>query len=537
MTTAHIIAGDLAANIEDRVVTGLLVPYGEVGQTNLGKFTIDGPGVISIPPDLSVLNANEYHKPTEPRARFLTITDTPAGMVVALKIGTNPEGDTLLAEIARKKAAGTPKALSVEVKDMVIRAGKAVSGMLTGAGFVDRGAFPSAILMAAAVDTDEEIEVDPDADPDTTTEDPAPIVEKFSEEFTDETGTHKRTTTTTTTVKGNTTTIETETVIEDPEEETPVPAAAVPTTLLASRPAKSDAVDLPTLYAAISAAAQDPDNSVLMAALADVKFNGTNAFGTGVVQPEFIGKMWAGRGFVRRVIPLLTPGTLTKFASTGYRVLVGPAVDVWAGNKAEIPTNSPTTEAVPYTSQRFAGGWDIAREFVDFGETEVIADFFRLAVDDYARKSDAYALAQIKAAATTGVVGTIPTGVGSGIAKIVRGALRVLAADAMPTFAIVAPDVYEQIIFTKEIDRLAFLNMALGLEEGTIAEFKIVSHTGMAAGTVLVGAKPAVKALELSDTPIRVSAMDLAKGGTDEALFGYVQIRPELPAALQLVTN
>lgn len=117
MTDVQILAGDLTANHEERVVTGLLLPYGELGNTNLGKFSVD-PGVFEIPPDVSVLMANEGHDQLEPRARFLTASETPAGIVSSFKIGANPEGDALLARIEEGRKNGKPMALSAEVKGL-----------------------------------------------------------------------------------------------------------------------------------------------------------------------------------------------------------------------------------------------------------------------------------------------------------------------------------------------------------------------------------------------------------------------------------
>jgi len=188
MTTTYIEAGNLTASLADRIVTGLLLPFGEVGRTNIGKFAIDGPGIIDIPNDVTVLQANLEHDQMEPVARILTATETPSGIVATFKVGENPEGDALLAEIEEGKVTGKLKALSAEVKNVVIKAGKAVSGVLTGAAFVNTGAFPGARVMAADTVDDETIaEVDQDIEEvDTTTD--AGVIETIEDEYTDENG-------------------------------------------------------------------------------------------------------------------------------------------------------------------------------------------------------------------------------------------------------------------------------------------------------------------------------------------------------------
>lgn len=537
MTTAQILAGNLTANLEERVVSGLLLPFGEIGQTNLGRFSVD-PGVIQIPSDLSTLMANEDHSQLEPRARFLTATETPAGIVASFKLGTNPEDNALLARIDEGRANGKPIALSAEVKGVLLKAGKAIGGKLTGAAFVARGAFASAALMAAAVDIE-----DPDAVTPAAPGEPTTTTEKFTEERTDGDGnTVKYTTTRTTVVDGDKTTITEKTVIEEPETpadgDEPVGNATVPGTLVASAPTGDTGKSLgkADLFAMIAEATRSGDDSTLMAALSDVKISGAGTLGLNTILPEFIGEVWSGKRFQRRVIPLLGSGTLTSLSQKGYRFVTKPEVSEWAGNKTAIPSNSPTTEPVDFAVQRFAAGWDIGREFFDFGETAVIEAFLRLAADSYAKKSDAYVLAQLLAGATAAVVGTLPTGVGAATASIIRGALRVIENDGTPNYAIVAPNLFEELAFTKKDDTLALLNLSLGLEEGQLDSFKIVPHSGMAASTVLVGDRLAASAYELPGSPIRVSAIDIVKGGIDEALHGYIQARIEYPLGLQLVT-
>jgi hypothetical protein len=60
-------AGSLYANAEDRIVSGLLLPYGEIGQTNLGRFSIEA-GTVNIPSDPDVVTLNVDHNREELQA-------------------------------------------------------------------------------------------------------------------------------------------------------------------------------------------------------------------------------------------------------------------------------------------------------------------------------------------------------------------------------------------------------------------------------------------------------------------------------------
>ena len=553
MTTTYIEAGNLTASLADRIVTGLLLPFGEVGRTNIGKFAIDGPGIIDIPNDVTVLQANLEHDQMEPVARILTATETPSGIVATFKVGENPEGDALLAEIEEGKVTGKLKALSAEVKNVVIKAGKAVSGVLTGAAFVNTGAFPGARVMAADTVDDETIaEVDQDIEEvDTTTD--AGVIETIEDEYTDENGdTWTRIITRTKVVDGDVVTIDehveltpmaAETQPEQTTEEPPVDAplnARVPETLKASATTverKAEA-SVSEVFNMISQARQTGDRR-LMAALEDVAISGSGAVGTATVVPQYVGELWNGRRFTRKVIPNLASAPLTSTTVTGWRFTTQPEVAAWAGNKADVPSNAPVAESYSVALQRFAGAWDIAREFVDFNQTDVLEAMMGYAVDSYAKQSDNYVLTQALTAVGAGTaVGTIPSGIAESLVKLVRGSLNVITqADALPTFAIVATDVYEELALIQTNNALEFLSMSLNLEGGDMEGFKIVPHASLDAGDVLVGARDAITVMELAGSPIRVNALDIAKGGVDEAVFGYVAARIDSTDGLSRIIN
>jgi hypothetical protein len=533
LETITIDAGTLEASEEDRTVTGLLVPYNEECRSNLGRFRV-GSGSFSIPADATVAGLNIEHIREDGVGRAATLSETEQGVVATFSIARTPEGDAALADVK----AGKRKHLSAEVANVQIKDGKAVGGRIFGAALVERPAFPSATLLAAAADTD--VPAEP-----LSPEDSDAVTEEESSTGADGTATHKTTTTKTDVdADGATTTTETVTTVTvtpaapeptEVESEATVPNATVPSTLNASAPAEK--VSKETFLATVSGAVSTQDPT-LMAALSDVKISGTGAVGTGVVVPEYVGEVWPGRQYQRKVIPLLTQGSLTSLTTQGWRFTQAPEVDTWQGNKANIPSNTPTTEPVTWDMQRFAGGWDIAREFIDFGETAVLDSFLRKAADSYAKKSDNWMLDKLLTGATVAPVGTgIPAGVGDGFAKIIRGALRVIASDATPSFALIAPDLYEEFMFTKKDDTLAFLTTTIGLEEGSLENFRIVPHSGVDAGEVLVGAREAAGAYEMAGSPIRINALDIARGGVDEALFGYIQCRIEYPTGLQLVTD
>lgn len=522
MTNTLIETGTFAIDEDARTLRGILLPWGEKSRPSVSNTQpiYFARGSVTLPRDPAVVTLNRSHDRFDPVGRATVLEDRPEGIYAEFKLANTEEADDYLSNPSKLRK------LSAEVTGIVRDAADTARGIkarLTGGALVSEGAFASAALFSVGEEVTEAAE-DPEAEQSETT---AEVIETPDE------------------------TVVVVTIPEaDPESEDEesegdaVADAKAPETLTAS------AKDMPqddvnALFKAITQNAKFGDPSALQAiaqrdgglfALNDVKISGANQVGTAVVQPQFVGELWSGRTFARKTIPLLGHGDLQSITVTGYRWTTKPEVDTWAGNKAAVPTNTPATEAYSVAVARFAGGHDVAREFLDFGVTEVLDSYTRHMVDSYARKSDAYALAQIVSGATTAAVGTLPSGVGSAIGKIVRGALRVINADALPSFAIVATDVFEELAFTKKDDVLAYLDLALGLEEGTLESFRIVPNAGMAAGTVLVGAKEAATVLELPDSPIRVNALDLVKGGYDEALFGYIAVKVDYPTGLQLVT-
>lgn len=527
MTDVKIEAGSLYANTEDRVVSGLLLPYGEIGKTNLGRFAVE-PSSIIIPNDPSVVTLNVQHDHEEPVGRAVTLADTDAGIVGTFKVANTPEGDTVLAEIAQ----GTRKKLSAEVKNVVIRAGKAVGGTLFGAAVVVEGAFPSASLLAElAEDTVEgeenvaedtlkaevlEVIPDPEGNVEEIVVDDLPeavVVDVVNPAD----GTVEQTTFVPENPTNNT------------QGETPMGAATAPETLQAAKSAPVSE-SLPTVMASLASAAKSGSRSLfaevvkrddakavtsLFAALSDVEYDSVGSAGINTHQPQWLGELWTGRTYERKFIPLIASGSMTALTMNAWRWTTKPAVSVWTGNKDAVPSNVPATESFEVTGVRYAGAHDWAREFRDFGRTDVIESALRGMTESYAKVTDLATINVLKAGATD----VVASGTGAWT-RIMDGVEAVLPT-AVPTFAVIATDLYRDLLLTSNNDALAYLTAGLGLEGGTAAGFSIVPSDQLDAGTVLVGAREAAISFELPGAPIRVEAENVAQGGFDLGLFGY----------------
>lgn len=464
----------LTANAEERVLEYLLLPFGEEGRTSAGRVTASA-GTLDVPEEIV---ANLEHDGTRPVAKSVYIREESDGLRAGFRIAETTAGNDLLVEATEGLRTG----ISVEIDNPVIRAGHLLGGALSGAGFVTTPAFPSAQLVAAdAGDVAEEEETENETEGN---EPEATNKEGEADVPTDE----------------NTT-------------------ATVPTgSLAARRNTNEDKTTANDLFRLLANAHKAGGARALTAALQDI----VPADILGMEQPQYVGELWDGKAYVRRIVPLFNHANLTSYTVQGWKWVTRPTVAPYTGNKAEVPSNSPTTEQVSISAERIAGAHDIDRKFRDFSDSEFFAAYYRAMTESYARVSDAQVAADILAVAPTVEAGTVPTDVPTGLSYVVDGALAILAAtDTMPTFALVPADLWRGIVLTPKDHTLEYLNSAFGLEKGSTAGFTLLPSNHLTPGQVLVGTREAATVHELGSTPIRVEAIDVANGGIDAGLFGY----------------
>jgi hypothetical protein len=547
VTVAKIEAGTLVANREERTVSGLLLKFGETGRTNLGRFSVPK-GAFKLPKDVkSFLNLVDTHaRPIKSVGTALFAQEADDGIYGTWRINDGPEGDALLA--AWESGDQTvPRKLSIEVDDVQLRNGVAISGSVHGAALVKAGAFPSSSLMA---------EDTPDEEP--AASEPTTTTEKFTEERTDEAGvTKKYTTTRTTTVDGDKTTITEKTVIEEPEtpaeEEEPAVApatATVPATLVAGHapaagPSAASVFDLIT-QAISSERNGQPLEQSLMAALADVKTTGglgSGATGGNPIQPAWLGELWNGKSYVQKYIPLIRSGSITAQDEKGF-IIEGTddLVQPWNGNKTELPTGSGSARLRDSIFQRWGWAADIAREWFDIpANRPLIEAFLKRLANSYARQTDIWTGKQIVLSATAGGLiapGVFPERYPNALGMLIQGIEAVGDSDDTPTFAIVNPLAWNELIYTEKDRVPEFVTFSFGTGgEGTAdGKVKVVKgDTGIVGSpSVVVGSAAAAHVNQLPGaSPLNLDALDLARGGVDRAVIGYTQYMNDYPAGLK----
>lgn len=523
----------LTASRADRTLSGLVLPFGEVGRTNLGKVKAHKGSLQAAP----VVTINTQHDKVGV-GLAASMVEEDDGWHGVFNIAEGPAGDALLAAYE----ADERKGLSVEMPDAVTRGGDLIAGTITAVAAVVRGAFPSALMAADAGDL-------PDDLPDWYR--PTDSSSEETEEIVVDGVTYIRKTTrtnvTTVTPKGGQTpTQEEDNMVDENGEGQQLSASLVAAMGQALQAARAEDRPKPPMSpeAAFRGIAQHYTKSGnLEAALASVTHDDGDNDGDGVGEiaaaPSWLGEVYKRSPYNRKFVPLLGAGApLTSYKSEGYRITGLPTAAEYAGNLAEVPTGGMTVEPVTYTAKRWAHGANLDRRFSDFGDNQVMQAFVEAQVDSYKRVSDAYALAQLITTAETEAAGPWVEGVAPALQGIVDGALALIADEFQPTGAIVGSDLYRTLLFTKKDDVSAFLTEAFGLEEGGLSGFRIVPTAAPAmAGKTLVLDRSTVRMRELGGgTPVRVEAELPSNGGKTLAVFGYTSFEELHDEGVRIVT-
>lgn len=555
MPDIQIEGGEVLANLEERTITGLVLPYNERGRTNVGEFEVQA-GVIALPEDPSVVSLNLDHDRYQPAGVGVRFWEVAAGVMGTFRVATGARGDAALAGIAD----GSRKRLSGEFKTG-IKAGRATGGWLAAVGLVARGAFPSAGVLAADAGID-------DPTPDATYTDHSETT------YTDDQGrTYRRVydseaTETTTATGTETTTTITVTETEEPaapaantEGDQAVTATAIPATHTNGAPTApaaqvaSRGPSLKEVTAAIAgimnearggSPADAESGRAVLAALGDLKTSGANTITVGgaTSRPDWVGQLYQGVPYVRQYLPLGTVGTnITLGGKLGYtlgRGTSGAPVNNfaagWAGDKSDIATGQGFTASAASQLFRFAFGNDIAREFFDLpGGGEVIDAFFRLVLEDHLVWSDMIGLDSWNLAAGAPVAPqAYPAEYNGGapaLGMIIQAILAVNKKKAdgrtdQASFIIANELAYQQLMFVAKDKLPEFVTFGPNFDRtGSAGPVGIVvGDTGIqTTPSVVAGSGRAIEFDELPGGPLQIDALEISKGGVDKAIHGYLQ--------------
>ena len=299
------------------------------------------------------------------------------------------------------------------------------------------------------------------------------------------------------------------------------PRAAVVPQRVRERSAAPAEISLSQAVDAVHAIQTGHAADVAHAALTNI----TNSSMVDATPPQWLGELWSGRSVPRRIIPLMGHRPLTSWRIQAFKWTQRPAVAAYAGDKNEIPTNAVAIAPYEAEATRWAGGHDLDRKFYDFGDREILDSYWRAMNESYAVVTDANAADWIVANATA--AGTAP----DLFQAILTGQSAV--EDAL--------NVGADYVLANPADKLSLLSITAANAPAYASLFgvnfnAVVWTKRVPAKTVVVGAKAAATHYELPGSPLRVEAEHLSHGGRDAALFGYTALTLDNGAGLVKVT-
>ena len=465
------LAPEVTASSEDRTISGLVLPYGVAAQRTSAGPVVFAAGSIEHHPDLSRIKLLVDHDAGRSVGYCTALDNTADGVRATFAVERSAAGDEALAKASPESR--TRDGLSVGVD--VLMAHQAADGshllvtraQLNEVSLVSLPAFPDARVLTVKASMHD--------DPTQPTEQPA--LEAISAAAT-------------------------------PAWQ-PAPAApAAPVALTFGQVVEQLAA---TLGGGGATAGQ------VMAALADIVPAQDPAKGL-LGQDAWLGELWQASKVVRPFIDLFNDGqTLKRMKLKGWRWVTKPTVGDWAGDKTEVPTNTVLTAPAEADAYRIAGGWDVDRIYVDFGDADMLEALFSWAMFDYKLKSEAKVATKVLEAATS--LGTATDAAG---ALALFGA-RAAASGAQVSAVAMAADVWAEFL-TIPHDQLPWWITASGASvqitegEASVGGLRLSSSTTLAAGQVVAADRRAAKFREQT---VRVQALDVAKGGVDLGLYAY----------------
>jgi hypothetical protein len=526
---------DLTASVTTRVISGMVLPYGEVGYTSVGPLTA-GPGSARLPEDLSRIKLVDRHQTPPVSVGYgIATRETEAGRVVDFHVPQTPEGDRALL----RASARLDDALSVELSELVLDETRnpphILDAFLDAVAQLPVPAFRSARVASVLAS----LHPTPNGRNGMTPEQIARLAElaALNNRTAEQEAEYQ------TLSQAAVQAVTTDAPPAEQTQDAPTAAAAggdinlsagqlsaLVGGLIGQQPAvaaglttRAGAAQVPTgvpagqtgtarpltdLYAAMSRVMSGESRPEVEAALSDITQGGNPL----VTPDQYAGQLWSGLDYKRRFVDLMAHGDLTSWKGTGWRWVVAPEVDDYAGDKADVPSNQPTTEDEPWTAARLAGAHDIDRKFRDFKDDEFFAAYYHAMTMSYARKSDVKARTFLVANATAGAA--------------VVGNLLKAAATVVQRVEDATDGASADWVMVNSTDKLALLDITNDdvpafLATWNIDPGKFIGTTGVPAGTVVAGNKNASEFKELPGSPIRVETVSIVNGGIDGGVFGY----------------
>lgn len=492
------------------------------------QFSVPAAGLVTLPADPRSAHVNQEHDRTQVVGQFSQFKETPKGIYGLVDFAPTSTGKDALVLASR----GLRKGISVELTDVVIRAGKLLKGTLAHAAVTVNPSFGSATVMASAADVGE---VTADL------QDAAKLLNDAIAALLDEEPDD-----------------DDQNPPADPDEKKD--PAPMPTEVKAARKAQTDALQtvlaslgsgtgtgqaapvespLTVLAKAQASLAGTSSNEVKAAALDQITQN--DVFDV-VNAPAYAGELWKGRKYAGRYLDLLLAAPMVSQTVQGWRWIKGktPQVALWSPPSSgspqtmnDIHSTEVKAESVTHKGFRIAGGQAVDRIHVDMPSAEWWSSYNGEATDDYARKLDGLVIAHItdpENVTAIELVGTLTT------EERILEAIGAVIEFADPDYILLGWDLFVEMALGKKFDQSIAQasggDATITLSAGHMGTSYLTIPVKAAPrsqvdqyGRILVGCKAANELQSLPGGPVRVEAQTITKGLIEHGVFGYHILR------------
>lgn len=527
----HTYGGEAHASSTGRVVSGLVLPWDQIGKTTAGPLKIRRKAA-RIPADLGRCKLHLNHTGT-PHHRVvghaIAAEYRDDGLYMSFRVAATEDGDRAMLDVTEH----VRDAFSAELAGIRRDGNDVFDSIMTGVALVDTPAFDEARVLEVHASAYHPIPTETPTNTGGTMN-----IKAFIKALIDGGATEAEARAKAVQVYGadavaaevdgatdGTDAATATEAAEAPAEESAAasytPRPAVVPQRVRERSGAPSELSLSQAVDAVHAIQTGHAADVAHAALTNI----TNSSMVDATPPQWLGELWSGRSVPRRIIPLMGHRPLTSWRIQAFKWTQRPAVAAYAGDKNEIPTNAVAIAPYEAEATRWAGGHDLDRKFYDFGDREILDSYWRAMNESYAVVTDANAADWIVANATA--AGTAP----DLFQAILAGQSAV--EDAL--------NVGADYVLANPADKLSLLSITAANAPAYASLFgvnfnAVVWTKRVPAKTVVVGAKAAATHYELPGSPLRVEAEHLSHGGRDAALFGYTALTLDNGAGLVKVT-
>ena len=497
----------LAAEVENRVIRGMVVPFGKVGQTSAGAVAFEFGAFNDFKAENIILNRE--HVSTNVLGRGIAGSEevTPAGINMAFKIAPTTAGTDALIEAAE----GLRPSFSIEASadEYTIDKGvmKVSKATLTAVAHVTRPAFKDANILEVAATEDDET-------PETT--------EAAAEENQEET------------------TMENETPEVEAAEVEAAPAVVMAAAPIRTAP-RSPIVDGASYLEHTIKAAMGNQDSVTYVRAADESTTTNTGLTLAPHLTEFISNTIFGRPTIDAISGGVLPANGMSF--TLPRLTQAPSVaDVnEEGNTFGTPM---TSDFLTVNVNKFAGASIVSYELIDRSNPAFLTELLRELSSAYAKATD---LAVVTALNSQGTDATAVAGTASGLQSFIatQSAAAYAGSGSFARNLVANSTNWAAIMgYQDDADRPLYMAAAPQNAPGAVNGTSIVGNVlgtslyvdphmpaGGSDGMVLV----APEAATWYESPVRqVRAEAIGTGQIEISLYGYGAIAIKKPLGIRV---